>query len=144
MRKLRKLSIALSLWGLLTVAVVVVASQVQEWNTLKEVPTVASAIAFLGLASFAVSWSKIGSDVAPVQELRCAKQAGLDLFLASILTVVSEFLILAAPSVKSIAGAFAQVVLVAHALILLLAWVIAWLAMRRLLLLISKVSDQPS
>ena len=144
MRRLRRLSIALSLWGLLAVAVLAVASQIQEGGSLKEVAPVGSALGFLALANFAVSWSKVGSDVAPVQELRCAKQVGLDLFLATTLAIVSQVLIWVAPILKTIVAALVPVLLVAHVLILALAWAIAWLAMRRLLTLITTVSEKLS
>ena len=144
MPKLRRLSIALSLWGLLAVAVLAVASQIQEWSTLQEVATIGSAVAFLGLANFAVSWSKVGSDVAPLKELRCAKQAGLDLFVASVLAIVSQALISVAPILKTIVAALVPALLVAHVLILALAWAIAWLAMRRLLTLITTLSEKLS
>jgi hypothetical protein len=142
MRKLWRLSIALSIWGLLAVAVLVVASQIQEWSTLKEVATVGSALGFLALASFAVSWSRVGSDLAPLQELLCAKQAGLDLFIATALALVSQGLIWAVPLVPTTAPVLVQLLVVAHVLILAIAWAIGWLTMRRLLILISRVSAQ--
>ena len=144
MRKLRRLSIALSLWGLLAVAVLAVASQIQEWSTLQEVATIGSAVAFLGFANFGVSWSKVGSDVAPVQELRCAKQAGLDLFVASALAIVSQALISVAPILRTSVPTLVPALLVSHVTILALAWALAWLAIRRLLMLITTVSEQLS
>ncbi|MFM8524848.1 MAG: hypothetical protein ACKOCM_04425 [Cyanobacteriota bacterium] len=118
----------------------VLISQYQELGTLREVASLGSFVTFLAMANFAISWSRMAADLATMQERRCAKQVGLDLFLASLLALLSQALIWAAPLLKSSLPVFAAVLMVLHVLLLAFSWTMAWLPMRRLLLLIRRQS----
>lgn len=141
MRQARGIAIQLSLWGLLLVAVMVVISQYQELSTLQEAASLGSFITFLAMANFAISWSRMAADLAMIQERRCAKQAGLDLFLASLLALLSQALIWAAPMVKPSLAVLSTTLIFLHVLLLAFSWAMAWLPMRRLLLLIRRYSS---
>ena len=143
MQKIRILSIRLSIWGMLLVALMTIGSQFWEWSTLQEVSSLVSSVTFLALANFGISWSRVGSDIAPRSELLAAKQAGLDLFLASILALISQALIWAA---KPLSAGFAYLVpglMALHLLILAFAWIMAWFPLSQMLRLIQNPDRRP-
>ena len=144
MNRTRALAVQVSLWGLLIAAVVVVASQYREMSTLQEVASLGSFVTFLALANFAVSWSRMPADLAPLPERRKAKQVGLDLFLSSLLALLSQALLWMAPVVKPSLPVLLAPLLGLHVLLLALSWVMAWLPMRRLLLLLQRTSAADS
>ena len=144
MNRTRALAVQVSLWGLLIAAVVVVASQYREMSTLQEVASLGSFVTFLALANFAVSWSRMPADLAPLPERRTAKQVGLDLFLSSLLALLSQALLWMAPVVKPSLPVLLAPLLGLHVLLLALSWVMAWLPMRRLLLLLQRTSAADS
>lgn len=144
MHRIRALAVQLSLWGLLVAAVVVVVSQYREVSTLQEGASLGSFVTFLALANFAISWSRMQVDLATLAERRCAKQVGLDLFLSSLLALLSQALLWLAPMLKPALPMLVTPVVGLHVLLLALSWLMAWLPMRRLLLLLQRTSSADS
>jgi hypothetical protein len=90
----------------------------------------------LALSGIAFAWARLEIDITPLQQ-RIAKQAGIDLFSASMLALVAQGLIWASPVFARISSSFADLTLLLHSLLLALSVLMAWLPIRRLMIMAS-------
>jgi hypothetical protein len=108
-----------------------------QWTELKQhsesVP-LGSTVTFLALSGVAFAWARLENDITPLQQ-RIAKKAGVDLFSASMLALVAQGLIWAVPVFTKVSASFADLMLLVHSLLLALSLLMAWIPLRRLLIM---------
>ena len=142
MNRVRAVAIALVIWGTGLIALFTIVTQPQELNTLREVTTLGTFVTFLVLANFCMSWSRVTQELESLDVRRSVKRAGLDLFLAGLLALVSQGLLWLALILKPGAPALVPAVVAMHGLILAFAWVLAWFPLRRILRLVQPEAHQ--
>lgn len=113
--------------------VLVVVLQCRDFKAATEVFPVASFAVFLTLASFAISWTRVNPPNATLAEQRRTKRAGLDLFIATGLTLTSACLLRLGQDVILKNSPLAPPILILHMLSLALGLLIGWVAFVSLL-----------
>ena len=137
MTRLRILVCKVSIWGLFSLGVLLLFSQWTELKTHTEMVPLASTVTFLALSGVAFNWSRVDDVLAPPPEKMLAKQAGVDLFNASMLALVAQGLVWASPIFSKLSSQLGWLMLIVHTALLGLSMLMAWLPIRRLLLMAS-------
>lgn len=88
-RRIRAFSLALlpSAIGLLALSVLV--AQFKELGTNQEILPLSSFVVLISLSALAFNWCRVSSSFAPENLLKTVYRAGIDLFLASLLALVT-------------------------------------------------------
>ena len=132
MKRLRTLICRVAVWGTFCLGVLLIFSQWSELQAHTESVPLGSTVTFLALSGLSFNWARVDDTMVTPTEKRVAKQAGVDLFAASMMALVAQGLVWATPIFSKISASFADVVLVFHTGLSIL---MAWLAIRRLLML---------
>ena len=119
---------AIALVGLLLIVL-----QVQEHLANREVLPVSSFLVLLSIASFAYSWARITAPITSEQERLDMKVAGMDLFASSLLSLLAAAFAWIPKTSSFIATPLAHVAFILHLILLALAFLLAWLALTRML-----------
>ena len=135
MSRLRILVCKVSIWGLFSLGVLLLFSQWTELKTHAETVPLASTVTFLALSGVAFNWGRVDDKLAPPPEKMLAKQAGVDLLAASMLALVTQGLVWASPLFSKLSSQLVWLVLIVHTALLGLSMLMAWLPIRRLLLM---------
>ncbi len=135
MLQLRLLVCRLTIWGLVGLGVLLIVSQWTELKTHTESVPLVSTVTFLALSGVAFNWARLDEALVMPHEKRIAKQAGVDLFMASMLALVTQGLLWAAPLFIKAAPLLSHGLVLAHTMLLGVAILMAWLPIRRPLLL---------
>jgi hypothetical protein len=125
--------------------VLVVVLQCRDFKAATEVFPVASFAVMLSMAAFAISWARVTPPNATAAEQRRVKRAALDLFMATVLTLVSAGLLRLAQDALLKAMPIVTPLLLLHALFLAVGLLIGWLALHSLLRqAVAITSDDPA
>ena len=89
MALLRQFVCRAGVWGTFFLGVLLVFSQLTELKQHSESVPLGSTVTFLALSGVAFAWARLENDITPLQQ-RIAKQAGIDLFSASMLALVAQ------------------------------------------------------
>jgi hypothetical protein len=76
---------------LILIALSLLAAQLTELTTKNEILSLSSFIVLLSFSALAFNWCRVSPSFAPEKLLRLVYQAGIDLFLASLLALVATF-----------------------------------------------------
>lgn len=136
MRFVRLLVCRTGVWGTFVLGVLLVFSQWTELKQHTESVPLGSTVTFLALSGIAFAWARVEIDITHLQQ-RIAKQAGIDLFSASMIALVAQGLVWATPVFARISSSFADLILLLHSLLLALSVLMAWLPIRRLMIMAS-------
>lgn len=131
---LRQLVSRAGVWGTFLLGVLLVFSQWTELKQHSESVPLGSTVTFLALSGVAFAWARLENDITPLQK-RIAKKAGVDLLSASMLALVAQGLIWAVPVFTMVSASFADLMLLVHSLLLALSLLMAWIPLRRLLIM---------
>jgi hypothetical protein len=134
MARLRVLVCRASIWGLFGLGVLLLFSQWTELQAHTESVPLGSTVTFLALSGLAFNWGRFDDSIVEPQEKRVAKQAGVDLFAASMVALVTQGLVWASPIFTKLSSPLGDLVLIVHTSLLGLSILVAWLPIRRLLL----------
>lgn len=137
MARLRMLVCRSSIWGLFSLGVLLLFSQWTELQAHTESVPLGSTVTFLALSGLAFNWGRSDDSVVEPNEKLIAKQAGVDLFAASMMALVTQGLVWASPIFTKLSIPLGDLVLIVHTALLGLAILMAWFPIRRLLLLSS-------
>jgi hypothetical protein len=88
---LRRSAIVLLPVLLVLIALSILAAQLTELATQKEVLSLSSFIAILSFSGLAFNWCRVSTELAPEPLLKSVYEVGIDLFLASLLALVATF-----------------------------------------------------
>ncbi len=88
---LRRCAVILLPVLLIVIALSILAAQLTELATQKEVLSLSSFIAILSFSGLAFNWCRVSSSLAPEPLLKSVYEVGIDLFLASLLALVATF-----------------------------------------------------
>ena len=133
MQTLRLLALQFSKVILAAFLVLVVILQCRDFKSATEVFPVASFAVLLTLGSFAISWCRIPAPLATASERKRTKRAGLDLFIATALTLVSAGLLRCAQDPLLKDNPIVWWVIIFHLLSLSAALLIGWISLVTLL-----------
>jgi hypothetical protein len=133
MNTLRVVAARVSTVVLGVLLLLVVALQCRDFQSATEVVPLTSFAVFLSVSAFAIGWSRVNPPNATPSEQRRVKQAGVDLFLATGLTLASAGLLRIAQDPLLQRTPMAVPVLILHALCLALGFFMGWLAFAALL-----------
>jgi hypothetical protein len=133
MNALRVVAAQISTVVLGVLLLLVMAVQCREFESATEVVPLTSFAVFLSVSAFAIGWSRVNPPNASLAEQRRVKQAGVDLFLATGLTLASAGLLRIAQDALLKSTPIATPVLIVHALCLALGFFIGWVAFSSLL-----------
>jgi len=143
MKRLRLLVCRVSVWGTFCLGLLLIFSQWTELKAHTESVPLGSTVTFLALSGLAFNWSKVEDTLVTPTEKRVAKQAGVDLFCASMMALVTQGLVWSTPLVSKVSPSVADLVLVFHTGLLALSILMAWLPIRRLLMLATELKQSP-
>lgn len=118
---------------LAVVLAIAVVLQCRDFQKANEVFPIGGFAVFLTLASFSISWSRVNPPLSTLAELKRVKRAGLDLLIATGLTLVSGGLLRLAQDALFRSTPLATPILVLDQLALALGLLIGWLAVATLL-----------
>ena len=135
MTRLRMLICRACIWGLFSLGVLLLFSQWTELQSHTESVPLGSTVTFLALSGLAFNWARVEDTMVLPHEKRVAKQAGVDLFAASMLALVTQGLVWASPVFSKLSPQLGHLLLIVHTSLLGLSILMAWLPIRRLLLL---------
>ena len=76
---------------LVVIAVSILAAQVSELATQKEVLSLSSFVVLLSFSGLAFNWCRVSDSLTPVAILRAVYQVAIDLFLASLVALAASF-----------------------------------------------------
>jgi formate hydrogenlyase subunit 3/multisubunit Na+/H+ antiporter MnhD subunit len=133
MKALRVVAAQISTVVLAFLLLLVVALQCRDFQSATEVVPLTSFAVFLSVSAFAIGWSRVNPPNASLSEQRRVKQAGVDLFLATGLTLASAGLLRIAQDALLKSTPMATPILILHALCLALGFFIGWVAFCSLL-----------
>lgn len=115
---------------LLVLAVVL---QCRDFHNATEVLPIGGFAVFLTLASFSIGWSRVSPPLSTLAELKRVKRAGLDLLIATGMTLISGGLLKLAQDPLFKSTALAMPFLILHQLALAVGLLIGWMALSTLL-----------
>ncbi|NBW63166.1 MAG: hypothetical protein EBR33_08405 [Synechococcaceae bacterium WB4_1_0192] len=113
--------------------VIAVVLQCPDFRNATEVFPIGGFAVFLTLASFSISWSRVNPPLSTLAELKRVKRAGLDLLIATGLTLISGGLLKLAQDDVFKSTPLAMPFLVVHQLALAVGLLIGWMAVSILL-----------
>lgn len=126
------------------IVALVVFLQCRDFRAANEVFPAAGFVVFLTFASFSISWARVNPPISTYAELKRVKRAGLDLLIASGLTLASGALLQLAQDSVLKTTILASVALFLHVLTLAMGLVLGWIALSTLLRQAVHPSQDPS
>jgi SNF family Na+-dependent transporter len=115
------------------IVALIVFLQCRDFRAANEVFPTAGFVVFLTFAAFAISWARVNPPISTYAELKRVKRAGLDLLIASGLTLASGALLQLAQDSLLKTTVLASVALLLHVLTLAIGLVLGWFALSTLL-----------
>ena len=119
---------AIALVGLLLLAL-----QVQEHVANREALPVSSFLVLLSTATLAIGWARLSEPNTTPQEQLDLKLAGLDLFIASLLSLLAAAFVWIPKTATLFTMPLVHVAFGLHLIVLAIAFLLAWLGLTRML-----------
>jgi hypothetical protein len=130
--RLRAVQATMAILGVFLV--LAIALQCRDFRSATEVFPVAGFAVLLTFGSFGISWARVNPPISTIAELKRVKRAGLDLLIATGLTLTSACLLRLAQEPLLKTTPVATVLLILHLLCLALGLFLGWVALSTLLI----------
>jgi hypothetical protein len=108
---------------LLLIAIAILAAQVTELATQKEVLSLSSFVVLLSFSGLAFNWCRVSTALASEAVLKAVYHVGIDLFLASLIALVASFFAWLQTTPNTLPAALAPALFGLHLVFLCLALV---------------------
>lgn len=131
-----------ALLGLFLLAALMV--QGRDFQQASEVVPTGSFAVLLSLASFAISWARVNPPNATEREQKRVKRVGLDLLIASVLTLVSAGLLLISSDASLKATLLGSGLIALHIAFLAAGLLLGWVALTGMLREAARAASAPS